>query len=889
MNEQPKVRAWVFSSYAALLAVGASGAVSGVSCTARDDTSDVAVRRAALETDGGVPAINHEYAVLLPMNPGQTPVPSARKQPAMAFDAKDGVAVLFGGYALNVGPLADTWSYDGAWLPRCGPTSCPTHPSARSAMALAYVPGRQVVVLHGGATALGEPLCDTWEWTSGGGWVSVSSPTCGTDVLGRAGLAMAGSGQIAAAFGGVTDGNALSGDLVAWNGQSWSTLCDAACVTRSDGKVPAPRAFASMVHAAVNARDVFLVFGGSVANGTSSGSHLASDLWEFDIATSKWTERCTSAACLTRAPGVRTEHAAAFDTARHQMVVHGGCKDTACASDHAEYDEYDPATDSWAVVPLATLPASSTPQPRHDAAMTFDATRRHVVEFGGFSGGAFLGAPVDYYTRGNACGGDGDCDSGDCVKVLTADNLGVCAEHCTATGPSGSCVTAFACDTACNAPCQSCSRIPGVCTPVTSGPDAEPGTPLQSQCTDGHTCTVAPGNTAGACLLDKGQACNVGTQCASGYCSSQAPQICVDRVCNLPCQMPQAGLCVSRGRGAEPSGVGCDGFRCGDDGACLATCTSSSDCVPNTFCDAGSHRCLATQELGHGCQTATECKLGNCVDGVCCNSACDGACDECGADGKCKPRPASSAPADGHAPCLGTGTCGGYCGGGSDCVQPNASTSCDPSPTCVERDYLLGSGACNGNGACVAPKGPVSCGAFSCDAARGDCYRECDQDSQCRRGAVCQIAADGHGVCNDEGVVCADDYELRTPKGIVDCLGYPCNGVACAFKPCSATAPADCAEGYTCTEDHRCVPGSTPADAAPAAPKGQAGKAPAADGGIDAGTGSPDLQSSDSSCNVGRTRGRRSAEPLALSAALAFLVLQRGRRTTRSRRRDNVR
>src|SRR5262249_21872911 len=71
-------------------------------------------------------------------------------------------------------------------------------------------------------------------------------------------------------------------------------------------------------------------------------------------------------------------------------------------------------------------------------------------------------------------------------------------------------------------------------------------------------------------------------------------------------------------------------------------CTTDADCASGFYCAAGS--CTAKKANGVACTGANQCTSGNCVDGVCCNSACGGACDACnlaGSVGTCALSPAT--------------------------------------------------------------------------------------------------------------------------------------------------------------------------------------------------------------------------------------------------------
>ena len=96
--------------------------------------------------------------------------PQARAEAAVAYDAARGVVVLFGGYNDEGGAssrLGDTWEWNGArWTLRAT-----DGPAPRSGAAMAWDARSGDVVLFGGS---GGPRDDTWAW-SGGRWRQVST------------------------------------------------------------------------------------------------------------------------------------------------------------------------------------------------------------------------------------------------------------------------------------------------------------------------------------------------------------------------------------------------------------------------------------------------------------------------------------------------------------------------------------------------------------------------------------------------------------------------------------------------------------------------------------------------------------------------------------------
>lgn len=96
------------------------------------------------------------------------PSPPARSAAGFAFDATDGISLLFGGTSTTGAPLGDTWSFaNGHWAN----LTLPGAPSARSGSVLVYDPGRAALVLYGGANQ--SVLADTWTFGQGA-WTDLS-------------------------------------------------------------------------------------------------------------------------------------------------------------------------------------------------------------------------------------------------------------------------------------------------------------------------------------------------------------------------------------------------------------------------------------------------------------------------------------------------------------------------------------------------------------------------------------------------------------------------------------------------------------------------------------------------------------------------------------------
>jgi MYXO-CTERM domain-containing protein len=349
---------------------------------------------------------------------------------------------------------------------------------------------------------------------------------------------------------------------------------------------------------------------------------------------------------------------------------------------------------------------------------------------------------------------------------------------------SGHCVDGVCCATACLGTCQACSAATkasgtqdGICG------DAKWGTDLRDDC---------PDEGAEACLRDgfcdgKG-ACRLyaaGTTCAAPGCANNAPVL---SACD------GAGTCVPS---IQP---GCGPNPC-EAGACLSSCTTSSDCASSAFCKAGD--CVPRHALGEACQLADECASGLCVDGVCCNAPCQGACEACaepGTKGICmpvmgKPRaghPTCAAPASDD-PCAAKqcdGTERKACAAlvGADVICRAAS--CEAGTATLEA-------RCDGSGACP-PAEAKACEPFVCGA--DSCHLGCGSDEGCAKGYRCDTVSHqciSTPMCDGTSIV-----QGGVP-GAVECAPYGCADGACKQ---SCQSVDDCAKNYSCDLQGRCVP-----------------------------------------------------------------------------------
>ena len=196
---------------------------------------------------------------------------------------------------------------------------------------------------------------------------------------------------------------------------------------------------------------------------------------------------------------------------------------------------------------------------------------------------------------------------------------------------------------------------------------------------------------------------------------------------------------------------------------------------------------------GRACATASQCESGQCVDAVCCESACDGVCRSCnatGSEGRCTMVSAGEDP-------------------GNDCPQ-------DPLAMC-QRD-----GTCNGAGSCRLYTAGTECAAGRCQTTTEFAASTCDGAGTCRAGASRTCPGGGTCMGTSCGSSCSTDGNCQT--------GFFCDQNVCRAKRsrgAACTGPAQCASGFcadgvccatACTETcHACNAGSNVGTCTPVA------------------------------------------------------------------------
>ncbi|MDP3232917.1 MAG: hypothetical protein Q8N26_09080 [Myxococcales bacterium] len=130
-------------------------------------------------------------------------------------------------------------------------------------------------------------------------------------------------------------------------------------------------------------RGVLMSFGGSTNDSLSGRSD---QLWEFHGATGTWVDR-TPFPRPTLWPLRRWDHGLAYDATRARLVLFGGLL-LGTSSSYSDSDlwEWDAATSTWVDRTPAVLPPE-WPRFRTSPSVVFDDARQRLVVFGGFSAG----------------------------------------------------------------------------------------------------------------------------------------------------------------------------------------------------------------------------------------------------------------------------------------------------------------------------------------------------------------------------------------------------------------------------------------------------------------------------------------------------------------------
>lgn len=298
--------------------------------------------------------------------------PAKRYRAAMAYDKTRGRLVLFGGFRRQTGAYGvsnETWELDpSAATPTWTLRTFAVSPPARSEHSLAWVPGRDRIVLFGRRLASGVEAGDTWEY-DGTAWVQrLPGPTpppvraCAAAATGGSSSAPGGPVSIDQVL--LVGGTNQSGDL----DDAWILDgLDAAVSTWTDDSPRfAPRGGVPLAYDTGRR--------GAVA---TSGD----EVWRFDDVGTGWRPVVPDGLLISLRE--RFDHAAAYDAARDRTVIFGGRRTPAGAL--AELNEWDETTATWRYGDNP-YDGPAGPSGRVSAGMVYHAKDAVTLLFGGGGG-----------------------------------------------------------------------------------------------------------------------------------------------------------------------------------------------------------------------------------------------------------------------------------------------------------------------------------------------------------------------------------------------------------------------------------------------------------------------------------------------------------------------
>jgi hypothetical protein len=358
----------------------------------------------------------------------------------------------------------------------------------------------------------------------------------------------------------------------------------------------------------------------------------------------------------------------------------------------------------------------------------------------------------------NTCASNADCVAPNtCVNNSCGKKPN--GQACSVTNPaeclSGFCADGVCCESACKASCFSC-KLAG---------------------TAGQCVAVAPGaNDPKSICTDQGpSACGTDGVCdGAGACRKYAlGTICVAASCTAGTQRA-ASTCDGVGRCVAGGTRACSPFVCNTNGtACFDSCANNTSCLPPNVCTMNS--CGKTGN-GGSCSANAECTSGQCVGGICCDTACTGQCKSCnvtGSVGTCKNVAAGTVDPAGLCVASAKTSCGndGKCDASGNCSKWDSSTTCRDKSCPSNTSTAVLEAKCDGAGACP-PMQTQSCGNFKCDGPADVCLQTCSADLDCSSGTC------NGGSCGLKGLGAACTAGGQCSSG--NCV----DGACCSVSAC---------------------------------------------------------------------------------------------------------
>jgi hypothetical protein len=341
---------------------------------------------------------------------GSSSMPDGRYLQAVAYDETRKVLVMFGGLIFDINsyyatPSNETWEWSpatGKWTDRTAASA----PEARSGAAMVFDSQRNKMVMFGGRAGSGLNLEDTWELdTATSTWTNATA--AGTHPSARSQHAMVYEKSASKIFlfgGGRSDPYSYDGTGVSGSfGDVWELdPAHGTWTTVSPSTAPSPRH--SMGAAWDSTRSKVVLFGGMQTEITGASGVPKQDTWEWDPASSTFTERTAAG----NKPSQRYGHAMTFDSGRGRVLIFGGF-DISTGGFLNDLWEWEPTSGTWSdrsnrsatIWPIGRLYASMVDVAGGRLEIVAGAAPYYPYATGG-TGGSIIGpTPIGYGINGS--------------------------------------------------------------------------------------------------------------------------------------------------------------------------------------------------------------------------------------------------------------------------------------------------------------------------------------------------------------------------------------------------------------------------------------------------------------------------------------------------------
>jgi len=322
-------------------------------------------------------------------DPALVPQPTPRRLHATVHDRVRERTVVFGGDD-GIDHKNDTWEWDGDSWEQRGPTDPDGdgEPPRRMGYGMVYDEQHRHAVMYGGCyhDVDYQIYGDTWLW-DGIGWTGlITDSELEGDPDPRCLHAMASSGPgRALLFGGCIQGKYPTCDPAGYSDETWEWTGEEWVLHEQPGGGPSARFGHAMTRDTV--RDEVVLFGGCTdsANDQYCTNGMSNETWIFNGA--GWEDRTPAVS-----PAPRFNASMAFDEVRGLTVMVGGASTQGCG-DEGSQTLYCPMTWEWDGAAwtrrddLIDPEGDGNPSERHSHSLTYDRARERVVLFGGYSDG----------------------------------------------------------------------------------------------------------------------------------------------------------------------------------------------------------------------------------------------------------------------------------------------------------------------------------------------------------------------------------------------------------------------------------------------------------------------------------------------------------------------